>query len=364
MTTQSIDQPLVSILIPAYNAAASIGDTLRSVLEQSYSEIEVVVVDDGSTDETAEISAKVATADTRVRLIRQANQGVAAARNAALRASRGSLIAPLDADDLWHRDKIARQVQRFEASGSCVGVVYCWSSEIDGDGQVIAHRLDLDRYEGNVLAALVVTNFIDTSSVPLIRRAELVAIGGWDATLHAQDAQGCEDWQLYIRLARRCKFALEPAFLVGYRQSPYAMSKNVPRMRSSYRLVMDEVRRSCPELPAQVFRWSQAEFDIYIASLLREIAPLGRLFFYARGILRNPAWLFRRSTRKKLRWWLAQIRRRKSFTFAREPRPPSEIVSPFSALVPEPGKEVSEGSWMDRRRRWLSSLGNKDGQVM
>jgi glycosyltransferase involved in cell wall biosynthesis len=270
MTSQPMGRRLVSVLIPAYNAAPTITHTLRSALDQSYPAIEVVVVDDGSQDGTAEVVQEITNADARVRLICQANQGVASARNAALRPSRGSLIAPFDADDLWHRDKIARQVRRLDEEGAHVGVVYCWSSDIDGEGRIIAHRLDLNRYEGDVLAALVVTNFIDNASVPLIRRSELETIGGWDSSLHAREAQGCEDWQLYLRLAQRCNFGLEPAFLVGYRQAPGAMSRNVRRMRKSYRLVMAEVRRSSPALPAKVHRWSQAEFDFYTASLLNQ----------------------------------------------------------------------------------------------
>jgi hypothetical protein len=237
--------------------------------------------------------------------------------------------------------------------------VYCWSSEIDADGRIIVHRRDRDRYEGNVLAALVVTNFIDSSSVPLISRAELEAVGGWDTSLHAQDAQGCEDWQLYIRLAQRCNFALESAFLVGYRQSPGAMSRNVPRMWKSYRLVMAEVRRMCPELPARVHRWSKAEFNFYTASLLSGSAPVQHFLFLARGIIGDPVWILRSSTRRKLRMWISSWRRRKKAVRALGGRPPSVIGLSFDAFVPVPESEISEGRWIVRRRRWLSALGNK-----
>jgi glycosyltransferase involved in cell wall biosynthesis len=360
MTSQPMGRRLVSVLIPAYNAAPTITHTLRSALDQSYPAIEVVVVDDGSQDGTAEVVQEIANADARVRLICQANQGVASARNAALRASRGILIAPFDADDLWHRDKIARQVRRLDEEGAHVGVVYCWSSDIDGEGRIIAHRLDLNRYEGDVLAALVVTNFIDNASVPLIRRSELETIGGWDSSLHAREAQGCEDWQLYLRLAQRCNFGLEPAFLVGYRQAPGAMSRNVRRMRKSYRLVMAEVRRSSPALPAKVHRWSQAEFDFYTASLLNQ-SPVWRLFFFARGILRDPAWLLRRSTHKKFRRWIVGGLDRKDVPAVSGLRPSSKVGLPFDALAPEPEEEVPEGQWMARRRQWLAGLGEDRG---
>ena len=359
MTSQPAGRALVSVLIPAYNAAPNITHTLRSALNQSYSTIEVVVVDDGSQDDTVERVQKIANTDKRVRLICQANRGVASARNAALRASRGSLIAPLDADDLWHRDKIGRQVRRLGEGGARVGVVYCWSSDIDGEGRVIAHRLDLNRYEGDVLPALVVTNFLDNACVPLIRRAELEAIEGWDHSLHARAAQGCEDWQLYLRLAQRCDFALEPAFLVGYRQAPGAMSRNIGRMRKSYRLVMAEVCGSSPDLPAKVHRWSQAAFDFYTASLLTQLSPERRFFFLTRGIFRDPAWLLRRSTREKFRHWISGGLRQKEVAAVLGLSPSPKLGLPFDALAPEPEEDVPEGRWMARRRQWLSALGRR-----
>jgi glycosyltransferase involved in cell wall biosynthesis len=103
--------PLVSVTIPAYNAAPYIRQTLESVLFQTYRNLEVIVVDDGSQDETGRIVEYAAKNDDRVILLRQPNQGVAEARNAAIKKSRGEYIAPIDADDLWHPEKIERQVQ-------------------------------------------------------------------------------------------------------------------------------------------------------------------------------------------------------------------------------------------------------------
>src|SRR3981081_1852732 len=109
--------PLVSVLIPAFNAEETVADTLRSVRAQSYRNLEIIVVDDGSRDNTARIVSQFESEDSRIRLIEQANSGVAAARNAAPAASSGSLIAPLDADDLWHPQKIELQVNNLGISG-------------------------------------------------------------------------------------------------------------------------------------------------------------------------------------------------------------------------------------------------------
>ena len=256
---------LVSVIIPAYNAKATIGEALRSAQRQRYHTLEIVVVDDGSDDGTDAIVAEVASADPRITLIRQANAGVAAARNAGLAAARGGLIAPLDADDLWHEDKIAEQVACLSRSDRRTGLVYCWSADIDESGMVI--RRHFDRFEGDVYASLVLANFVGNSSVPLMRRELVEEVGGWDTSLRADSAQGCEDWLLYLKLAERSHFALLPAVLVGYRQSAGAMSRNMPQMRRSYARVMRAARAAHPELPASLFRRSRAEFDFYCGEM-------------------------------------------------------------------------------------------------
>jgi glycosyltransferase involved in cell wall biosynthesis len=262
-------EPLVSVLIPAYNAASTLAETLASVCGQTYRNLDIIVVDDGSADATFPLASRLSKEDPRIRVLRQDNAGVAAARNLALRHAVGPLVAPVDADDLWHPTKIERQVRRLREATDAA-VVYCWSCEIDPASRVIERRLDQDEFEGDVYAALVLANFLGNGSVPLLRRDLAMAVGGWDPSLRARKAQGCEDWQFYLRVAARARFALEPAFLVGYRQSPGAMSRQLAAMRRSYHLVMREVsdRRPCP--PSDLLRWSRAEFRLYDADLLLE----------------------------------------------------------------------------------------------
>ena len=261
--------PLVSVLIPAYNAAATLAETLASVCNQTYRNLDIIVVDDGSVDATFAQAARLAHQDRRIRVLQQDNAGVAAARNLALGHAAGPVVAPVDADDLWHPTKIERQVRRLRERTD-TAVVYCWSVEIDPASRVIERRLDQDDFEGDVYAALVVTNFVGNASVPLLRRDLALAVGGWDPSLHARKAQGCEDWQFYLRIAARGHFALERAFLVGYRQSPGAMSRQIAAMRRSYNLVMREVSVRMPRPPSHLMRWSRAEFRLYEADLLLE----------------------------------------------------------------------------------------------
>jgi len=353
MTGEAARPCLVSVLIPAHDAQATLLQTLQSVQQQSFHDLEAIVVDDGSRDDTARIAADFAARDTRFRLVRQANAGVAAARNTGLAQSRGEWIAPLDADDLWHPDKLARQVRCATAAPSTTVLVYSWSVEIDEHSRITRRRLDLDRYEGNVYAALVLAVFIDNSSVPLVRRDALIAVGGWDGSLRARGAQGCEDWQLYLRLAEIGDFALASGFLIGYRQTSGSMSRQVPQMTRSYDLIMAEARSRHPELPAELFRWSRAAFDFYRFELLRDAAaPLSRLRALLSAVSGDPHWLRRRSTRQTLKRWLLSpldgIRSRSAT---------GTMPQGFYDASPEPPFEVTEGDYFEARRRSVSVLG-------
>src|SRR5690606_10598745 len=127
----------VSVIVPAFNAAGYIEDTCLSVLAQTYTALELIVVDDGSTDATANIVAAIAESDRRVRLLRQQNSGVANARNAGIAAASGEFVAPLDADDIWDPRKIERQVRRLQEAGDDAGLAYCWWVWIDTGGRVL-----------------------------------------------------------------------------------------------------------------------------------------------------------------------------------------------------------------------------------
>jgi glycosyltransferase involved in cell wall biosynthesis len=128
---------LVSVIIPAYNEAATIERTISSVRSQTYSNLEMQVVDDGSTDETAAIVQRLAGIDHRIMLLRKPNGGLSSARNYGIAHAGGEFIAPIDADDLWHPDKIKKQMAVMRDGGDQVGLVYCWSRAIDERDRVL-----------------------------------------------------------------------------------------------------------------------------------------------------------------------------------------------------------------------------------
>ncbi len=256
--------PLVSVVIPAYNAERFIRQTLESVLAQTYKNIEVLVVDDGSQDRTADIVRETADRDDRIILLSQANSGVAAARNLAIQHSKGEFIAPIDADDLWYPQNIEKQVQCMVQGGNTVGLVYSWSVDIDeSDGLLGSFRAA--KIQGNVYATLVCHNFLGNASASMMRRSCLEQVGCYDSNLRLQKAQGCEDWDLYLRLAEQYEFRVVPEFLVGYRKLTVSMSCDYTQMARSHRFVMQAIQQKQPELPTGLFCLSSSNLYMYFA---------------------------------------------------------------------------------------------------
>jgi glycosyltransferase involved in cell wall biosynthesis len=258
------EKALVSVVIPAFNAEADIGQALGSVLAQTYREIEVIVVDDGSADDTSAIVASFERSDPRVKLVRQANAGVGAARNAAIRAARGKYIAPLDADDLWFPEKLEKQVACMEQSGADTGLVYCWSRLLDEKGKVM-DTSSTCTFEGRLRHALVLMNLLGNASVPLFRAAALEKVGLYLTRAEQGGAQGCEDWDLALRVAELFDVRVVPECLVAYRQNGSSMSDNTDGMAASYHITMHRARQRNPDLPSAAFRWSAGYFYLYLA---------------------------------------------------------------------------------------------------
>jgi glycosyltransferase involved in cell wall biosynthesis len=245
---------LVSVIIPAYNAAATIERTISSVRNQTYLDLELQVVDDGSTDETAAIVQRLADIDHRITLLRKPNGGLSSARNHGIAHAAGEFIAPIDADDLWHPDKIKKQMAVMRDSGDQVGLVYCWSRGIDERDRVL---FDITPcvLRGNVYTALILRNFM-SSGAPLVRRRCVEGVGGYDATLSSRGATCCEDLKFNLDIAERYDFDLVPEFLLAHRIRAGSMSTDNEAMMRSYKVVIEEVRARHPELPARLFRWA------------------------------------------------------------------------------------------------------------
>ncbi|MEJ2216106.1 MAG: glycosyltransferase [Gemmatimonadota bacterium] len=214
------NEPLVSVIVPAYQQRRWVAEALDSVLAQTYPRIEVIVVDDGSTDGTGDL-VRDRFGDA-VRVVRQANQGLAAARNAGLALARGELIQFLDADDRLAPDKIALQVQAL-AGHPEYDVAYCDYAFFPDTPPRARRGVPTPPAEGSgeLLERLLEGNFI-ASHAALLRRTALRDVGGFDPAL-----RGAEDYDLWLRLAvSGCRFLHTPGAHALYRSRPDSLSSD------------------------------------------------------------------------------------------------------------------------------------------
>lgn len=253
---------LVSVVVPAYNAAATIGETLESVSAQTYPDLEIIVVDDGSTDGTPELVLSHRARDPRVTLLRQRNAGVAAARNAGLATARGAYVAPIDADDLWRPDKIRRQVAAMRRGGGSAGLCCTGVCFLDEAGNILATTVP----DGgdDPFRAMCRNNIVTNGSAALMPRDLVLAKGGFDAGLRAAKAQGCEDWKLYLGLVETHDLVVVPDLLTGYRQYPGQMSGDLMQMIRSAERVLGEVATRVPSAAGDV-QDGLRNFRLYMA---------------------------------------------------------------------------------------------------
>jgi len=263
---ESNEFPLVSVIVPAYNAQKYISATLQSISRQSYPHLEIIVTDDGSNDKTVEIVKNAMIKDRRIKLLQQSNLGVAAARNLAIRQSGGSFIAPVDADDICFPDKIAKLLDGLQKAGNRSGLAYSWSAIINQYGNLIGKSRMFD-FEGDVFEYLLFSNFIGNASSALIRKTCFDAVGLYNTTFFSQKAQGCEDYDLYLRIAEKFEFKLIKEFLTGYRKTEHSMSDNYTAMERSMQLVLRDQKTRNPWLPDVVLKWASAYYFLWLSSL-------------------------------------------------------------------------------------------------
>jgi glycosyltransferase involved in cell wall biosynthesis len=217
----------VSVIIPTWNRAAEVCAAIDSALAQTVRPFEVIVVDDGSTDDTADVLARYGDA---IRVVRQHNQGVAAARNAGIAAARGELLAFLDSDDVWLPRKLELQLQRFGADPE-LGLVHCGAQfenaapRLAGmEGWVATEILRLDR---DVIVA-------HGSSIMMPRRVA-EEIGGFDVRMRVS-----EDWDFCYRIAARHRIAFVPEVLVRCARHTAGLHRDFAQMEHGMRLALDK----------------------------------------------------------------------------------------------------------------------------
>lgn len=230
--------PLISIIIPIYNGEKTIKNTIESVLKQSFTDFEIIVVNDGSQDSTLEILNQIK--DERLRVFSYSNAGVSASRNRGLALARGEFISFLDADDLWTPDKLESQLRALQAHPQAA-VAYSWSDWVDESGQFLRAGGHIT-VNGKAYEKLLVRDFVESGSNPLIRKQALDEVGEFDSSVTP-----AEDWDMWLRLAARYEFVTVPYPQILYRISPNSASFNVWKMEAGSLRVIERAFTDAPE---------------------------------------------------------------------------------------------------------------------
>lgn len=258
----------VSVVIPTYNRAAFIREALNSVLQQSFQAYEILVIDDGSTDNTAELLSQMG--DSRIRYLTQDHRGVSAALDLGWRSAHGQYIARLDSDDRWLPDLLQQLVTRMDADPS-LGVVFARAQGMDAQGHLLTQLIGTEeRFPGHTLKSLIYGDFVCPIAV-LIRRAVIERAGGYDASLIAN-----EDWDLWIRIAsQQYGIGYVPRVLAHYRYHTQNLTRTTSdrmnRVMQDRILVLDKFFAQ-PNVPLKVLDVKNIAYrNIYLDWMIRNL---------------------------------------------------------------------------------------------
>lgn len=270
----------VSVVIPAYNASATLPATLESVLAQTYLDYEVIVVDDGSADDTADVAERFG---GRVRCIRQPNSGVATARNNGVATSSGDLVAFLDADDLWRPRKLEVQVSALDKYPDA-GVCYVGALRVDAELRTLA-QIPARQYDDPVTGLLLHATIVSGScSSGMVRRSLCRSVRFDDAFSQ------CADWNYWLHLGLRTKFLAVDKPLVMYRTTAGNMSSSIPLLERDTFAVLDaffQLESARPYLRLRARAYSNHRM-IVAGSYLHARQPLAAVRNVLEGLRADP----------------------------------------------------------------------------
>ncbi len=229
---------LISIVIPCFNQAQSLDESIESVRAQTHSSNEIIVIDDGSTDNTAQVASRY----PDVKLVRQSNMGLAAARNSGIKASSGDYLVFLDADDYLEPNALAAGLGCLIKHPECA---FAWGRYRirDTRGEVLEPGRDPDQH-ADAYARLLCGNHIAMHATVIYRHEQLKLVGGFDARLPA-----CEDYDLYLRIARRFPIVSHEKVVAEYRRHGNNMSLDSPMMLAAALRALEGQRAYVDENP-------------------------------------------------------------------------------------------------------------------
>ncbi len=214
----------ISVIIPVYNGEKTILSSMTSVLNQTFTDFELIVINDGSQDSTSTIVSQIQ--DLRVKLLSYPNAGSNVSRNRGISHATGKYITFLDADDIWINDKLMSQFEALQAN-SKASVAYSWTDYIDTNNDFVVSGMHSIK-NGDVYNDLLISNFLENGSNPLICKEALIDLGGFDESLKA-----AQDWDMWLRLANKYEFVAVPKVQILYRISENSISSNLHRQEKA-----------------------------------------------------------------------------------------------------------------------------------
>jgi len=228
-----MEEPRVSIIIPTYNRAHMIGDAIQSVLNQSFQNFEIIIVDDASTDSTENIVKGFS--DKRIKYIQhKVNKGGSAARNTGIKASTGKFIAFLDSDDWWHPKKLENQLSKMETSKLSPALVYTGLKQVNNEGKLIKEIIPI--FRGNIFQELLIENVVGTTSSVLLRKEIFNSVGLFDENLPSR-----QDLDLWLRIARKYTFDYVKTPLVNMRIHKNRITEDLKMKINSRELLFNKI---------------------------------------------------------------------------------------------------------------------------
>lgn len=248
--------PELSVIIPVFNAAPYIADSINSALDQSFADLEVIVVNDGSTDDTAQaIEAVVrARSDPRLHVITRANGGASAARNTGIAAARGEFVGFLDGDDLWCPTKAERHIEHLRKDGG-IGISFSYAEYLTHDGKR-TNKFWLTKNLNPTALDMIVSNHIGNGSAPIVRRFCFEKAGGFP-----EDLRRCEDHEMWCRIlwCTQLRAAAIPEPLTLYRLHGDSLSFAFENFLADGEKALSSLRATMNDVPEHHFRAARAE---------------------------------------------------------------------------------------------------------
>ena len=256
--------PTISVIIPVFNGEKTIQETIQSLLNQTFSDFELIVINDGSKDLTLPIVHNIK--DPRLKVFSYPNAGLSASRNRGVHQAAGEYISFIDADDLWTRDKLEAQFKALQANPDAA-VAYSWTHYIDESGHFL-RRGSYISLSGNVYPKLLELNFLENGSNALIRKQALDEVGEFDESLAA-----AEDWDIFLRLAARYPFVAVPSPQILYRVSVNSMSANLEKQEAATLQVLERAFTEAPDSLQHLKKLSKANLYKYLTFKSLEGSP-------------------------------------------------------------------------------------------